>query len=576
MGKLYYLLIGVFFVAFFSCTKKQAFLDQTQTTTLNKQTVFADSAYSMEFLNNIYSDIAFSSYPNRFGNAGLDACSDESEGPSSGAVNTYIQFATGTVNPSIISNDAWSIPYTNIRAVNQFLKHLPNIPFNDSLKKETKGEALFLRAWYYSILLKHYGGIPLIGDKLYNSKDSIPAKRNTYEECVNYIASQCDSAAQLLPLLQSGNNYGRADAGACMALKARVLLYAASPLLNGGQIATSEPLRSITGYPTFDKNRWKLAMDAAQAVISTAAYSLYVDNSTSPGYGFHEVFLMRVNPEYIFARMQTLNRDLESMWFPPFFGGNSEGAYPYLETANAFDMRDGLPITDPNSGYDPDHPYSNRDPRFDYSITHDQTLINHYPELQKLPVNIYIDSTNPAHVLTGPDAVYNGTPTGFYTNKMCDDGLAIQLFTNLTPRCFPLIRYAEILLDFAEARNEWLSSPDRQVYDAVEAIRQRAGLDPYQLPTGLSQDSMRQIIHHERQVELAFEGQRFWDVRRWKIASQTENEEMHGTVPVKKGSTMIYETIPVRRHVFTDKMYLWPIPESEIAKSPDLLQNPGY
>jgi hypothetical protein len=361
-----------------------------------------------------------------------------------------------------------------------------------------------------------------------------------------------------------------------MALKARVLLYAASPLFNGGQIATSDPLRSITGFPTFDKNRWKLAMDAAQAVMNTNAYSLYIDNSTAPGYGFHEVFLMRVNPEYIFARMQPDNKNLESMWFPPFFGGNSEGAYPYLETANAFGMKNGLPITDPNSGYDPSHPYLNRDPRFDYSITHDQTMINHYPELQKLPVNIYIDSTDPAHVVAGPDAIYNGTPTGFYTNKMCDDGLAIQFFTNLTPRCFPLIRYAEILLDFAEARNEWLSSPDQQVYDAVEAIRQRAGLAPYQLPSGLSQDSMRQIIHHERQVEFAFEGQRFWDVRRWKIASQTGNELMHGTAPVKKGSTMIYETIPVRQHVFTDKMYLWPIPESEIAKSPDLLQNPGY
>ncbi len=576
MRKIYLpVFIGIILIVLFSC-RKQNFLDQTVTTSLNAQSVFADSAYAMDFLNGIYTNVGFSAYPNRFGNSGLDACSDESEGPSSGSVNTYIQFATGTVNPAIIANDAWAVPYKDIRAVNQFLKHLPEAPLNDSLKRRTKGEALFLRAWYYSILLKHYGGIPIIGDTAYTANDTIPAIRDTYEACVNYIAGQCDSAAKYLPVTFAGNEYGRADAGACLALKARVLLYAASPLFNGGQIATAEPLRSITGYPSPDNNRWKLAMDAAEAVINTNAFSLYVDNSTAPGYGFDEVFLRRQNPEYIFARMEAPNKDLESLWFPPSNGVTNPGAYPYLETADAFGMKNGLPITDPNSGYDPAQPYQNRDPRFDYSITHDQSLINHYPEFQKIPINIYIDSTNPAHVIAGEDAVHFGTPTGFYTNKMCDDGLAIQFFTYATPRCFPLIRYAEILLDYAEARNEWLSSPDQLVYQAVEAIRQRAGLTPYQLPPGLTQDSMRQVIHHERQVELAFEGHRFWDVRRWKIAGQTENMLMHGSAPLKRGTTLTYETFTVRKHNFTDKMYLWPIPEPEVAKSPGLRQNPGY
>ena len=321
-------------------------------------------------------------------------------------------------------------------------------PLSDSLKRRTKGEALFLRAWYYAILLRHYGGVPIIGDTLYHSTDTIPSVRNTYADCVNYIISQCDSAEAYLPVTQSGLLYGRASGGACMALKARVLLEAASPLFNGGQIATSEPLKSLTGYPDYDKRRWELAMNAAEDVIRTSAYSLYVDNATAPGYGFEQVFLIRNNSEYIFARMEGNNKDLESIWFPPTFGVDNPGAYPYLETAQAFGMSNGLLITDPNSGYDPAHPYDHRDPRFDYSITHDQSLINHYPEFQKIPVNIYVDSTNPSHVVAGLDAVYNGTPTGFYTNKMCDDGLAIQWFTYATPRCFPLIRYAEILLDY--------------------------------------------------------------------------------------------------------------------------------
>ncbi len=577
MKKSYFLgiisLLGVSVVL--SC-EKQSFLGKTQTTILNEKTVFSDSALTMNFLNAIYTDIGFSSSPTRFGNSGLDASSDESEGPVSGSVNTYIQFATGTVNPATISDDAWRIPYANIRRVNQFLAHLPSMPFNDALKKRTKGEALFLRAWYYSILLEHYGGVPIIDGSIFQANDSIPAVRNDYAACVEYVVNQCDSAAKLLPLVQQGKLYGRASAGACMALKSRVLLYAASPLFNGGQVATSAPLRAVTGYPSYSKERWEKAMDAAWDLIEKNAYSLYVDNSTAPGYGFFEVFLMRKNPEYIFARMYGNNRNLESIWFPPSFGGNSGGAYPYLETVNAFGMANGLPITDPNSGFDPAHPYQNRDPRFNYSITHDQTLINHYPEFQKIPVDIYIDSTNPQHVVASEDAIYHGTPTGYYTRKMCDVGLAIQWFTYSTPRCFPLIRYAEVLLNYAEARNEWLDHPDQQVYDAVEAVRQRAGLDPYELAPGLSQSAMRKIIHHERRVELAFEGHRFWDVRRWKIADSTGNQLLHGTAPVKKGSKLTYETIPVRQRFFSEKMYLWPIPESEIAKSPDLLQNVGY
>jgi hypothetical protein len=129
---------------------------------------------------------------------------------------------------------------------------------------------------------------------------------------------------------------------------------------------------------------------------------------------------------------------------------------------------------------------------------------------------------------------------------------------------------------YAEALNE-STGPDAEVYNAVEAIRQRAGLNPYQLPTGLSQDDMRKAIQHERQVEFAFEEQRFWDVRRWKIAAATDNKMMTGMRVTRDGSgNFTYQVANVRAHSFRDPMYLWPIPQSEVGKSTDLLQNPGY
>ncbi len=286
MKKLWPLLLVVGFTALVtSCTKNGGFLEQTETSSLNEESVFSDSALSMDYLAQIYTGIGFSFDPARFsGRAGLEACTDEAEGPSSTTITTYNQFASGSVSAYSISTDAWNICYAQIRAVNQFLFHLDGasadpsrkdtIPFNKFLKARTRGEAMFLRAWYYSLLLKHYGGIPLIGNTVYDISDEIKTTRNTYEECVNYIISQSDSALNLVSSSYNGLDYGRITKGACMGLKARVLLYAASPLFNGGQIATDEPLRSLTGFASYDANRWKLAADAAKA-LSTFSYIIF-------------------------------------------------------------------------------------------------------------------------------------------------------------------------------------------------------------------------------------------------------------------------------------------------------------
>lgn len=570
------LFVGVLVGILFCSCQKQSFLDQTQTSELNESAVFADSAYTVNFLSGIYSNIGFSVWPDRFDGGGLDASSDESEGANSGAINTYIQFANGTVNPSIITDDAWRTSYTQIRRANILLKNLPNVKFGDNIKTRVKAETRFLRAYYYFILLEHYGGVTLMGDSVFNADDDIPSARNTFQECVDYIIAECDAAAADLPWVHNGEDYGRVNKAACYGLKSRLLLYAASPLFNGDGIATGEPLKSVVGYPNYDKERWRLAETAALQIINSQQYSLHLDNTTEPGYGFYEVFQLRKNSEYIFAYMRDTNVDLEALWNPPTHGVSNPAAYPYLETVNAFGMKNGLPIDDPTSGYDPENPYQDRDPRFNNSITRDQSLVFHRDGLARRPVNIYIDKTNPNNIISGQNAIYKGTPTGYYTFKMVHRDVVANWFNTYTPRCLPIIRYAEILLNYAEARNEYLASPDDKVYGAVEAIRERAGLSPYKLPAGLTQEEMREIIRNERRTELAFEGHRFFDVRRWKIADNTENQLMHGTEPVKSSIGTTYNVIEVRKRNFSPKMYLWPLPQSEVAKSTELLQNPGY
>ncbi|WP_229738952.1 RagB/SusD family nutrient uptake outer membrane protein [Parapedobacter pyrenivorans] len=560
-----------------SCSK-QGFLDQTQSTDLNEQVVFSDSAYTINFLSSMYADIGFATWPKRFGGGGLDACTDEAEGTGLGSINTFIQFATGTVNSNMITKDAWTTAYTNIRRANIMLKNVPGAKFGADIKVRAKAETRFLRAYYYFVLLEHYGGVPLMGDSVYRKEDIIPATRNTFEECVEYIVAECDAAAEDLPWMHIGENYGRVSKAACYGLKSRLLLYAASPLFNGGATVTDERLRSVVGYPDANSSRWERAEQAALQVMdgSGGQYALHVDNETEPGYGFYEVFQLRKNSEYLLARMQASNSDLEGIWNPPTFGVSSPGARPYLEMVNAFGMKNGMPIDDPASGYDPQQPYKDRDPRFANTITRDQSLVFHRDGLARRPVNIYVNKTDPNNVTSGQDAVYKGTPTGYYTYKMLNRDVAADWFNTYTPRCLPIIRYAEILLNYAEARNERLASPDQEVYQAVEAIRERAGLSPYQLRTGLSQAEMREIIRNERRKELAFEGHRFFDVRRWMIAEVVENSQLHGTEPVRTSSGIAYQTIDVRKRVFDQRMYLWPIPQSEVAKSTDLLQNPGY
>nr|WP_321412229.1 RagB/SusD family nutrient uptake outer membrane protein [uncultured Carboxylicivirga sp.] len=591
MKKILYAILLIVGIWMMGACESESFLDETETTDLNETIVFSDSTYTTAFLTDIYSSVGFGSNPDRFNDGalffpttsgGLQTACDEAEPRVLKDITTDIQFATGTVNAVVINVDSWDVPYKNIRKVNQFLKHLPEAPLTEARKRRFTAEARFLRAWYYSVLLKHYGGVPLIGDTIFNAGDEINPVRNTYEEVVNYIVDECDEAAQVLTNRPSGRDYGRAGAGACRALKARVLLFAASPLFNGSDFAAEySDLKPLVGYPEYSADRWRLARDAAQDVIEMGTYSLYVDNEEEAGRGFYRLFKASdwstdgAFNGTIFEKMATKGTGLEALFHPPSHGGGG-GGWPYQELVDAFCMINGKAITDPESGYDPNDPYTNRDPRFYNSIVHDQSPLRNGPT-EGVPVDIYLGTYQ--GVPSGEDAVHTGTPTGYYGNKMLHRAITPNYWIG-GPQSRPLLRYAEVLLNYAEAQNEY-EGPTAQVYEALKLIRERGGIQPgddnmYGLVEGMSQDEMREIIRNERRVELAIEGYRFWDVRRWMIAEETENSMMHGMEVNRDGNEVSYVQFEVRKRVFRKAMYLWPIPYSEVAKSPNLKQNPYY
>lgn len=564
------ILIIVISVALLASCKKGSVLDQVETSDLNEASTFSDSTRTMQFLTRIYTDVDLSASPQRLGGSiGIYSIGDEVESNLQSATAYNIIFQTGAVSALNIPVDAWEVSYANIRRVNVMLQHLPTTPLSAALRSRMEGEARFMRAWFYFIMLKHYGGIPLVGDAVYSPTDVIPAKRATFEDCVNYIAGECDAAAGLLPLAYTGLDYGRVTRGACLALKSRLLLYAASPLFNG-----RAEMDGVLGYPTADASRWNKAAQAALDVINLGQYSL-MEITSPPGYGFQKVFVTRKNNEYILAAMAGNNRTLESMWDPATRTGNGS-SMPYQELVDAFGTVNGKPITTDiksagnPTGYDAANPYVNRDPRLAYSI-----LFN-----EGLRLNVSRTITPVYTYSTAAQDGYPITKTGYYLRKMLDENTIASTTSSPTERCLPLIRYAEILLNYAEAANE--SGDINTAYRQIEAIRKRAGINPgtnenYGLSEGMSKEQMREVIQNERRVELAIEEHRYWDVRRWKIAENISNKPLHGVRIVKTGDTYTYETITVRTPVFTaPKWYLWPIPQGEINKSEELLQNPGW
>lgn len=599
MKKIILLITAITLIAFClpSC-RKGSFLDNKSTASLNQQVTFADSAHTMDFLAGLYLDDAYS-FPSKVTTSvntiadnlsDFSQCQDEATGryPAAGNFDKVVTQGTfANIYANTITADYLNF-YSDIRNINIFLANVDKSPLSAAKKIRVKCEARFLRVLYYSFLTRYFGGVPLVGDQVFNVADPGTVIRGTYADCVSYMTSELDAIASLLPLNYTGLDYGRVTKGACLALKSRILLYAASPLYNGGSTATTPALIATTAYPSYDATRWETARQAALAVINLGQYSLNVDNTTpwggnakGLGYGFYNVFITRENSEFIFFRPMVTSHVLEVYYFPKSRGGADFYYYPTQELVDAFPTINGLPITTDiksgsnPTGYDAANPYANRDPRMSATVIYNQSTLYLSTTKALAPVNTYVGAANDGIVAISSNTE---TITGYYVRKMCSEQGSPTGGSNVD-RSLPIIRYAEILLNYAEATNEVGNSAEALSY--LKLLRVRAGISAgtngqYGLPTTYTQADVRQLIMNEREIELAFEGHRWFDIRRWKIGSQIDGLMTHGMQITLSGSTYTYNRINVTPRYFKPIYYYFPIPTSDVTFNPLVLQNPGY
>jgi hypothetical protein len=433
--------------------------------------------------------------------------------------------------------------------------------------KQWKYENRFLRAFFYFELVKRYGGVPIIKNVVGLNDDFSINKRNTLAECIQFITDECDSAASVLPLQQADANLGRATKGAALALKSRVLLYAASDLFNMPSTGYANP--ELISMPAGDRvARWQKAADAASAVINLAGtgYSLATD--------YRNIFLTFNSPEIIFTRRNSASNTFEAASFPIGFDEGKSGTTPSQNLVDAYEVKVNATTAVPFDWNNPAHaanPYSpagtlGRDPRLNASI-----ITNNSQFKGGKPTSRAVECWTGGKDGKG---VPLATRTGYYLKKYVDETL--DLLQNKTRvHSWIYIRYAEMLLNYAEALNE-AQGPVIAVYNSVNAVRARTGVAMPPLPAGLSQSQMRDAIRHERNIEFAFEDMRPWDVRRWKLGETLFNAPLRGVEITNSAGLFTYRPINVENRVFDSKMYFYPIPQSELNIMQGWVQNPGW
>ena len=577
MKKLLYILLVVTAAA---CQKsyESVPLGQQQTLDLAFDTRDSLGKQAMAYLLTTYQQCTYNGH-NRVGGAYLDAASDDAISSASGipAVQSIATGAYSAASPN--SDDLWARNYTAIRNATVFIVYINRVPLLEKLpngypaRSAYRSEARWLRALLYFQLLKRYGGVPLLGDTIRQITDNVQLPRNSFSDCVNYIVSECDNIKDSLRTAAMVNptTYGRITQGAAMALKADVLLYAASPLFNGGNIDPGNPL---TGYTSYDANRWKLAADAAKTIIDKGDYQL-MNN-------FNDVFVTQAAPvgtnteTICWMQLGSPGNSVEAANAPVGFtsqGGNGATS-PTEGLVDAFPSDSGYAISSPQAHFNPNDPWSHRDPRLNLTVFHNGSLwLNR-------GVQTYDGGADK------PGGSVQQTKTSYYMRKFMG---AYESVSSNPPSYsgtfhdWIYYRYAGVLLTYAEATNEF-SGPTPDVYNVLYALRKRAGIltgpdNTYGVPQGMTQADMREFIHNERRIEMAFEEQRYFDIRRWKTAATVYNAApLQGLdLQLSSGGQLFYNPIPVLTTKFRDpQMYLYPIPYSEVIRNGQMKQNPQW
>jgi len=552
--------------------------------------VFADPGLAEGFLNDIYGGLGHGLYEIMLGSLTDETHFIHGYGTDKIVQSLITASDRGAIDDGRFSHFNWGSNYYRIRQANIFLSHIDATTFDADWKQRMKGEAYFLRAYFYHNLMRMYGGVPLI-TKVYDLNEDYKVARNSFKETVDFIVANADSAAQLLPLSYSGDNLGRATKGAALALKARVLLYAASDLYNVNPSGKAE-----NGYTTPQDRTalWRAAKNAAKAVMDLGIYRLFRPSPASAqeatqNYG--DLFLQKTSEEVILSRFFLTSRD--DGYNPGLHNGpngyhNWAGNTPIQSLIDDYRMADGSKFdwTNPAQAA---APYANRDPRFYASILYDGARWRERPADVKdrdpygmvqtfraltLPDNSVVAGLD---TRDSPIEDWNGSYSGYYIRKFIDPSVA---HSTTVKENVPWIffRYAEILLNYAEASIELGEVGD--ALTVLNQIRRRAGMPDLAAGPGL-----RDEYRNERRIEMAFEEQRFFDVRRWMIAPQALSTNAGGINIFLEGASRTdrttwknyrYETRKIQDRAWNNKMYFMPIHRDELNRNSLLTQNPGY
>ncbi|MFR2070652.1 MAG: RagB/SusD family nutrient uptake outer membrane protein [Bacteroides nordii] len=478
----------------------------------------------------------------------LDAATDDFASVSDGPIYTQLNKDAITAQSCPFVEEIWNQEYKVIRKCNIIIERAPGVDeriLSATEKKRVEAEARFLRAFCHFELARTFGKAPLIV-KAQSLTDELQVAPSSFADIVKFVKEECDLYADNLPLSYSDDEAGHATKGAFLALKSRALLYLASPLNSAD-----------------DSRKWADAAQAAQDVMDLDIYKLY--KLTDTPYRSMAFDKTAANKEVIFERRFTFPEaphNIHMMWsLDAVDAGSWNGLYPTQNLVDAYETVNGKLTTDPtNTMYNTQDPYTNRDARFYQSI-------------------IYNGSTWETHrmsmVTNTVDPSKNGSckpqlgkaRCGYGPKKFIEE---LDPSTNLyggyaQSNNWPYIRYAEVLLNYAEAKNEELAAPDPSVYLTINEVRSRSGQPD--LPSGLSKIEMRERIKNERRIELLLEEHRFYDLRRWKDGDVLAAPIM-GMNIYDDNVTLRYEVSKVEDRIFNGTHYYLPIPLKEQEKNP--------
>ena len=541
-------------VALVGCTDK---MDYHEYTNYGKEYVFSDFGRTAAFVNNIYSYLDY----DLLGTTSLASACDEAEMALN--YSNVLDYTNGNwtaLNPK----SQWNY-YTPIRAANYFLENGLNLEFSDLILNQDyeaqmkrygryQYEVRLLRAYYYFLLVRAYGDVPFT-TKVLTEAEANSLERTPASQVFDFIISECDAVAPQLPVDYSkldndaagGTNpeAGRVTRGAALALKARASLYCASKLFNDSE----------------NRDLYKRAAPASLDVINYCGENNITLGKYTDLWGADNWKAS----EMIFVRRVGDTDDPERTNFPIGMENAKSGNCPTQTLVDAYEMKNG---GEPNQK----DPYTGRDPRFAMTIAVNG---DKWPNTNPNPLEIYTGGRDAAPV---PYA----TPTGYYVKKYVDGATDISASTSSGGKRHSWItfRLGEFLLNYAEATFKYFGSADIKdaeltmtAREAVNKVRKRTGVDMPDFPEGMSSSDFWSRYKNERMVELAFEGHRFWDVRRWKEGGFTSIGRMLIT---KNSDDSFTYTRSIKALVWDDKMYFYPIPDSEIRKNPNLKQNPGW